>query len=334
MSDFRLVSPPVLAGAKILRDEHLRRDVGRHQLGWAAARVVVVDAEGRSPVEWTAAPAAPGASGAPQPGTAQSGPRLRTVAARDLAAAPPPDAVLLGEAESLTYWAVRGAPDEAAADGPSQWLNLYSVGAELPAFEAAVMAAAVALLSWHDNARFCARDGSPTHPRNAGWARVCEAGQHEEYPRTDPAVICLVHDGADRVLLARQRTWPADRFSVLAGFVEAGESLEACVAREIAEEVGVDVSGISYLGSQAWPFPRSLMIGFHAVADPRQPIRLDDKEIAEARWVHRHDLDGALARNDWAAATDADRGQLLLPGRLSIARTMIDSWAAAVTSRH
>lgn len=334
MSDFRLVRPPVLAGATILRDEHLRRDATRHQAGWAAARVVVVDAEGRSPVDWTAAPADPSSSATPgTSGSSRTEPRLRTIAAMDLADDPPPNAVLLGEAESVTYWAVRGSRATAAPGDASRWLNLYTVGAELPVGEAAVMAAAVALLSWHDNAQFCSRDGSPTHLRNAGWARVCEAGQHEEYPRTDPAVICLVHDDADRLLLARQRTWPAGRFSVLAGFVEAGESLEACVAREIAEEVGVDVSDISYLGSQAWPFPRSLMIGFHAVADPRQPIRLDDKEIAEARWVHRDDLDRALTRNDWAAATDADRGQLLLPGRLSIARTMIDSWAAAVTSR-
>src|SRR6185295_293966 len=111
---------------------------------------------------------------------------------------------------------------------------------------------------------------------------------------TDPAVICLVHDGADRVLLARQPVWAPGRFSVLAGFVEAGESLEACVVREIREEVGVDVSEVSYLGSQAWPFPRSLMIGFHALADPAQPLVPADGEIAEAMWVTRDELRAAL----------------------------------------
>ena len=110
-------------------------------------------------------------------------------------------------------------------------------------------------------------------PRPAAGTRVCEANAHEEYPRTDPAVICLVHDGVDRVLIARQPVWPAGRFSVLAGFVEAGESLEACVARELHEEVGAEVTEIRYLGSQAWPFPRSLMIGFHALADPEVPLR-------------------------------------------------------------
>ncbi len=124
------------------------------------------------------------------------------------------------------------------------------------------------MLNWHDAAGFCPRDGSPTHPAAAGWIRLCEAHGHEEYPRTDPAVICLVHDGADQVLIARQPVWPPGRFSVLAGFVEAGESLEACVARELHEEVGAEVTDIRYLGSQAWPFPRSLMIGFHAARRP------------------------------------------------------------------
>ena len=113
-------------------------------------------------------------------------------------------------------------------------------------------------------------------------------------------MICLVHDGADRVLLARQPIWPAGRYSVLAGFVEAGESLEACVARECAEEVGVDVHTISYLGSQPWPFPRSLMIGFSAVADPDQPIKLQEGEIEGARWVTRAELREALDAGEWS----------------------------------
>jgi len=127
------------------------------------------------------------------------------------------------------------------------------------------------------------------------------------------------------VLLARQPTWPAGRFSVLAGFVEAGESLEACVAREVHEEVGLAVTDVTYLGSQAWPFPRSLMVGFHAVADPGATMRLADGEIEDAMWVTRAEVQKALAAGDWGA-TDAE---LLLPGKVSIARAMLESWAAA-----
>ncbi|WP_181783205.1 NAD(+) diphosphatase, partial [Pseudonocardia pini] len=149
----------------------------------------------------------------------------------------------------------------------------------------------------------------------------------EEYPRTDPAVICLVHDGADRVLLARQPVWPPGRYSVLAGFVEAGESLEACVAREIGEEVGLDVTDVTYLGSQAWPFPRSLMLGFHARADPDQPLVPADGEIEEARWITRAELRESMARGDWAATPEPGSRTVLLPGRVSIARSMLDAWA-------
>jgi NAD+ diphosphatase len=136
-----------------------------------------------------------------------------------------------------------------------------------------------------------------------------------------------VHDGADRVLLARQPVWPAGRFSVLAGFVEAGESLEACVLREIHEEVGVVVRDVRYLGSQAWPFPRSLMVGFHALADPEAPLVPADGEIAEAKWVTRAEVREALGRGDWGGEPSQTR-PLLLPGSISIARSMLDSWAA------
>jgi NAD+ diphosphatase len=134
-----------------------------------------------------------------------------------------------------------------------------------------------------------------------------------------------VHDGADRVLLARQPVWPEGRFSVLAGFVEAGESLEACVLREIHEEVGARVRDVAYLGSQAWPFPRSLMVGFQAVADPDVPLVPAEGEIAEAMWVTRAEVREALAAGDWAGA---DGSRLLLPGGVSIARAMLEAWAA------
>jgi NAD+ diphosphatase len=326
VSRFELVVPPVLSSAPIARDALSRLDPARRKESWSTARVVVVDGKGRFPVVWTADPssAEPDDTGAGAAGR----PRLWTRAATAVADSSPSEALLLGEADGVAYWGMRAPTLDADGDGdgPPEWMDLFTIGAELTAVEAALSAAAVALLNWHDRARFCARDGSPTRVTNAGWARVCEAENHEEYPRTDPAVICLVHDGADRLLLARQRVWPAGRFSVLAGFVEAGESLEACVAREVAEEVGIDVREIGYLGSQTWPFPRSLMIGFQAVADPGAPFRLDGDEIAEAMWVSLDDLSPALARTDWGAPGEADDGQIRLPGRLSIARAMIDSW--------
>ncbi|KJE22586.1 Zn-finger containing NTP pyrophosphohydrolase [Frankia torreyi] len=333
MTDFGLVRPPVLAGAALLRDEPLRQDTGRQKEAWATARVVLVDEEGRSPVRWGPPVDGSGADAVPGVDDAGANPRLWMPPATEVAGSPPPDALLLGEADGVAYWAVRGGAEQTAAGDEVRWLNLFSVGAELGERDAALLAAGVALLNWHGRAQFCAHDGSPTRLANAGWARVCEAQHHEEYPRTDPAVICLVHDGADRMLLGRHRAWPAGRFSVLAGFVEAGESLEACVAREIGEEVGLDVTDIRYLGSQAWPFPRSLMLGFHAVADPAQPLRLDETEISEALWVTRDEVREALARGDgWATADDSPATAtppIRLPGRMSIARTMIDSWSAA-----
>jgi NAD+ diphosphatase len=216
-----------------------------------------------------------------------------------------------------------------AGDDPTDWADLRMTGAILDGMGAGLFVTAVAVLNWHDTARYCARDGSPTRVGAAGWHRSCEAVGHEEYPRTDPAVICLVHDAgageSARVLLARQPVWPIGRFTVLAGFVEAGESLEGCVRREIHEEVGVHVRDVAYLGSQAWPFPRSLMLAFEAVADPDAPLAPADGEIAEAMWVTRADLRVALRAGDWGA-TEAS---LLLPGKVSIARSMLESWAAA-----
>lgn len=308
---FSLLSTPTLARSAVLRDEPLRADTARQLAGWATARLVVVDARGRTPVDWGTGgrPAGPWDSGA--------GEDLRLLTRPTTGDTPPEGVVLLGEADGVAYWAIRG---EADPGDPSEWGDLRQAGAALGALGAGLLTGAVAILHWHDASRFCSRDGSPTHVRNAGWLRVCEEAGHEEYPRTDPAVICLVHDGADRVLVARQPVWPAGRYSVLAGFVEAGESLEACVAREIHEEVGIAIRDIAYLGSQAWPFPRSLMVGFHAAADPDAPLVLADGEIEDAKWITRAQLKSALADEHHA---------LLLPSRASIARVMLESWAAA-----
>jgi NAD+ diphosphatase len=141
----------------------------------------------------------------------------------------------------------------------------------------------------------------------------------EIFPRTDPAVIMLVHDGGDRVLLGRQAVWPPGRFSILAGFVEPGESAEAAVAREVAEEVGLRVTDIRYVTSQPWPFPQSLMLGFVARAEGDSPadltLRLDPDEIEEARWFTRDEL-------------SSGEGPRALPPSLSIARHILDRWVA------
>jgi len=324
---FTLLGPPVLSRAAVNRDEPMRTDVERQIAGWPKARLVVVDAEGRTPVRWRDDPSAGFEVG--DAGTWDvafgSGGRLRTRPTRG--DAPAEGAVLLGEADGVAYWAVRGAID-VVTDDPAEWIDLRMAGAALDALGAGLLTGAVAVLNWHDSARFCGRDGSPMRPGNAGWHRVCEANGHEDYPRTDPAVICLVHDGADQVLLTRNIGWPEGRFSVQAGFVEAGESLEACVLREIAEETGVRVREVRYLGSQAWPFPRSLMVGFTALADPGTPLRPADGEIAEAMWVTRADLRAALDEGDWSARPKPDALPLLLPGRVSIARSMLESWAS------
>lgn len=327
--DFELIEQPVLSRGVVDRDERLRLDADYQRRTWADARLVVVDENGRTPVSWETRPEATfrETDAAAWDSAAGSGGTLLTRQATSLGDGPPPDAVLLGEADGVPYWTVRGKPDLLAGDDPSEWADLRAAGAWLDALGSGLLTAAVGALNWHDAAGFCARDGSPTHPHNAGWARVCEQG-HEEYPRTDPAVICLVHDGADRVLLARQPVWPVGRYSVLAGFVESGESLEACVHREIGEEVGLDVHDVRYLGSQAWPFPRSLMVGFHATADPEAPLTPADGEIADALWITRAELQAALQRGDWAERPPDGETVVLLPGKVSIARSMLDAWAA------
>nr|NIL81932.1 NADH pyrophosphatase [Rhodococcus kroppenstedtii] len=295
---FALVTEPMLSRSPLDRAEELRKDSDALTAGWPTASVLRVDPVGRVPV----------ADGA-----------VAMVPATDVADAPPTDAVFLGRAEGRHLWAV---PVESLG---GETTDLRSFGDVLTESSAGVVVTAVALLNWHRSARFSARDGSPTRLSAAGWSRVSEATGHEEWPRSDPAIIVLVHDGADRVLLARQPTWPERRMSVLAGFVEAGESLETCVVREVREEVGLGVTDIDYLGSQPWPFPRSIMIGFAARADPNASLAFTDGEIAEARWFHRSEVEAALAAGDWAASTSAP---LLLPGSISIARAMLESWVA------
>ncbi|KGN39390.1 NAD(+) diphosphatase [Knoellia subterranea] len=201
----------------------------------------------------------------------------------------------------------------AVADDP-RWKGLRSVGAQLPDLDAGVLTTATGLANWHARHGFCSVCGSPTEPAHSGWIRVCPRDESEHYPRTDPAVIMSVVDDHDRLLLARGVGFAPQGMSVLAGFVEPGESLAGAVAREVHEEVGVTVDDVTYLGDQPWPFPSSLMVGFTARATSTE-LTLQESEIEEARWFERDELRRAV-----------EDGSLRISQRISIARRLIEHW--------
>jgi NAD+ diphosphatase len=194
---------------------------------------------------------------------------------------------------------------------------LRRVGAIMAPDHAAVLAYAQGIIHWHRRHRFCGVCGSATESREGGHIRVCARATcgAEHFPRTDPAVIMLVsrHDH-EACLLARQARWPRGMYSTLAGFVEPGESLEEAVAREVWEEAGVSVTNIRYRGSQPWPFPSSIMLGFHADAETDAAIRFDPRELQDAQWFTRADI------------VRFDQLGLRLPSRDSIARCLINEW--------
>jgi NAD+ diphosphatase len=192
--------------------------------------------------------------------------------------------------------------------------GLREVGGLMSDRDTGLMVHAVALENWQRMHRFCARCGEPTVIAAAGHIRRCPACGAEHYPRTDPAVIMLVSDEEDRALLGRQVHWPEGRFSTLAGFVEPGESIERAVVREVLEEVGVTVGEVSYVASQPWPFPSSLMLGFMARATSSR-IEVDGDEIHEARWFSRDDLRKAILA-----------GEVAPPSGISIAARLIEMW--------
>ncbi|MBY0441648.1 MAG: NAD(+) diphosphatase [Mycobacteriaceae bacterium] len=304
--NFWLRNVPLLSRTGVDRADWLRTDADAALAGWGQAALLRVDPRNRVVV----------ADG-----------QVLLDAAISLAEQPPPEAVFLGCIEGdRQVWAIRSelvAPQD--LDVVTEVADLRRCGQMLDDVSAQLVATATALLNWHDRACFSSVDGSPTRPGRAGWSRIDPSTGHEEFPRVDPAVICLVHDGGDRTVLARQSSWPPRMFSLLAGFVEAGESFEACVVREVREEIGLTVRDVRYLGSQPWPFPRSLMVGFHAVGDPDREFSFNDGEIAEAAWFTRDEIRAALAAGDW---TSGPESTLLLPGAISIAREIIESWAA------
>ncbi len=226
--------------------------------------------------------------------------------------APEGERYLLGvDDEDVAYFAVSAALPAIEGTEPA---GLRTTGALLSDRDAWLLTQAVALQNWHETHTHCPRCGALTRLASAGHTRICTVDGSEHFPRTDPAVIMLVHE-EERILLARSAAWPPRRMSILAGFVEAGESLEQAVAREVLEEVGVRVHDCRYLGSQPWPLPRSLMLGFFARADEGQELRVDGEEIKSARWFTRAELLAA-----------AESGEILLPGRVSIARQLIERW--------
>lgn len=215
------------------------------------------------------------------------------------------------ETERVAYLAVVGDPTEA---GHGDWQTLRAAGADLSDRDAGIFTTTQALANWHAAHQFCPRCGAPTEPEQAGWIRRCTRDGSEHYPRTDPAVIVAVVDDQDRLLLGRNAQWPGGRFSVLAGFVEPGESFEAAVVREVQEEVGIVVTDVTFLGNQPWPFPSSAMVGFRARA-ATTTLHPDRVEMAEARWFTRDDYRNALISNN-----------IRTPSGISIAQRLIENW--------
>ncbi|MEO7349043.1 MAG: NAD(+) diphosphatase [Terrimesophilobacter sp.] len=208
--------------------------------------------------------------------------------------------------------------DAAHALAPeAEWLSIRDLAAVLDDRDSGLLVEAVALANWRTTHRFSPRTGEPLEPEQGGWVLRAPGETAEVFPRTDPAIIVAVVDDQDRLLLGSNAMWPHHRYSLLAGFVEPGESLEAAVVREIFEESGIRVVDPVYLGSQPWPFPASLMLGFRALADPNQEWALtpDGNEILDLRWFSREEL-----RND---------KDLILPGSASIAHAIIHQWLDA-----
>jgi NAD+ diphosphatase len=297
---------PELRDLALSRAEVDRATARRSDTEWLAAvwadpgtRVVVVE-DGRAPV--------------------RSGPGTEELVFVSPTEAPEGVRFLLGVASDETvYFGVAGPLPraEAGADLPADArpVSLREAGPLLSDRDVGLMTHAVALANWHAVHTHCPRCGAVTVPEQAGHSRRCPVDGSEHFPRLDPAVIMLVTDPDDRCLLARNAQWPERRVSILAGFVEPGESAEQAVAREVLEETGISVSGARYVGSQPWPMPHSLMLGFRARATGSLQIFVDSDEIAEARWFSRDELRASAAS-----------GEIRLPPPVSIAHRIIESW--------
>jgi NAD+ diphosphatase len=217
--------------------------------------------------------------------------------------------VLLGWYETRRCVLVDLPPEQAIEHEGERFSELRPLTSELPAGEASLLAYARALHLWRENHRYCSRCSTPMRSVRAGHVRHCPACGYDSFPRLDPAIIVLVHDG-NTALLGRKASWSPGRYSTIAGFVEPGESLEDAVRREVYEETGIAPTRIGYHSSQPWPFPSSLMLGFTARATAATPV-LHDGELEDARWFSRDELLG---------------GEFTLPPPESISRRLIDGW--------
>jgi NAD+ diphosphatase len=296
------VEPPALARVSYDRAARHRRDSSWLAEAWKSARVVLVDPQGRSPVR-------------------RGEGLLRLSYAVPAEVDPSSPRRLLGLVDGVAYFS-------ATVPGDDSWAGLREIGAAADDLEAGLLASAVALELWHGRHTHCPRCGTPTAESLAGWTRTCPADASEHFPRTDPAVIMVVHDGADRCLLGRGAAWGPGRFSTLAGFVEPGESLESTVAREVFEETAIRVTDARYVASQPWPFPASIMLGFVARLDGDPTIHVDGDEVVEADWFTRAEVARAA---HWADGFGTPDPHAILRGvspKLSISRYLIDRWLA------
>jgi NAD+ diphosphatase len=219
----------------------------------------------------------------------------------------PESHLLIGLVDDVPYFVAVSEPEGTVA-------NLRMVAHAFDDTQRDVATAAVAMHNWHYTAPFCGVCGGRSIVKAGGHSRLCLSCGRERFPRTDPAVIVAVTDPDDRLLLARPQSWVPGRMSLVAGFVEAGEALEQAVVREVAEEVGLTVQDVSYMGSQPWPYPRSLMVGFRAFSS-RTDFHVDGAEVESARWFSRDDLSAAL-----------ESGEVSMPRNSSIAFRIISAW--------
>lgn len=231
--------------------------------------------------------------------------------------------IYLGETGNTHHFAYRLKSEKAVTEitlntAGAQCIELSSLRLllkQLPPEEAYLCNIAIALEHWHNTHQYCGYCGHRTYATDAGFVRACSSADcaKQHFPRTDAAVICAI-TFQDKILLGRQASWPENRYSVIAGFVEPGESLEQAVAREAYEETGLELTNINYYRSQPWPFPQSLMVGFTAVAT-HDTIKLLDQELEQAHWFSREEIKRKISN-----------GSLLLPYKYSISRALITQW--------
>jgi len=279
-----------LAAAEVDRAAHLRTDEKYLTSAWSKAEVLIFANERFS----------------------ATSNQLRFQKGSELGSYQPETDYFLGVKDGEAFFVRHLTTDQAVN---IELKTLREVGAFLPSRDIGLAVHAQGLANWHQKHPMCSQCGGKTVAASGGSIRKCLVDNSEHYPRTDGAIIVLVKDDKDRILLGRQKVWPKNRFSTFAGFVEPGESFEQCVEREVLEEAGVELTDINYLGSQPWPFPASLMIAFEAITNTPELARADGEEIEEIRWFSRQDMKAAI--------TDKS---LILPLEISVARQMIKAW--------